>query len=71
MTSPLAAWKSTIYYYYYYLLDGPGIESRWEAKFSVPVQTDHGAHPASFTMITGSLSRGQSGRGVALTTHPI
>jgi hypothetical protein len=70
MTSLLAAWKSTIYYYYY-LLDGPGIESRWEAKFSIPVQTDPGAHPASFTMITGFLSRGQSGRGVALTTHPI
>jgi hypothetical protein len=33
-----------------YGLDGPGIESRWGARFSVPVQTGPGAHPASFTM---------------------
>jgi hypothetical protein len=29
-----------------------------------------GAHPASYTMGTGSISREQSGRGVELTTHP-
>jgi hypothetical protein len=40
------------------------------ACISAPVQTDPVAHPASYTMGTGSLSRGQSGRGVALTTHP-
>jgi hypothetical protein len=29
-----------------YGLDGPGIESRWGAKFSTPVPTGPGAHPA-------------------------
>ena len=38
-----------------YGLDGPGIESRWGARFSAPVQTAPGAHPASYTMGTGSL----------------
>jgi hypothetical protein len=38
-----------------YGLDGPGIESRWGTRFSAPVQTDPGAHPASYTMGTGSL----------------
>ena len=33
--------------------DGPGIEARWEASFSTPVQTDTGAQPASYTMDTG------------------
>ena len=27
-----------------YGLDGPGIESRWGARFSAPVQTGPGAH---------------------------
>ena len=30
-----------------YGLDGPGIESRWVARFSTPAQTGPGAHPAS------------------------
>ena len=38
-----------------YGLDGPGIESRWEGRFSAPVQTGPGAHPASYTMGTGSF----------------
>ena len=38
-----------------YGLDGPGIESRWEASFYVPVQTGPGPHPASYTMGTGSF----------------
>ena len=38
-----------------YGLDGPVIESRWGARFSAPVQTGPGAHPASYTMGTGSL----------------
>jgi len=38
-----------------YGLDGPGIESRWGARFSAPVQTGPGAHPASCTMGTGSF----------------
>ena len=36
-------------------LDGPGIESRWGARFSAPVKTGPGAHPASCTMGTGSF----------------
>jgi len=38
-----------------YGLDGPGIEFRWGARFSAPVQTGPGAHPASYTMGTGSF----------------
>ena len=38
-----------------YGLDGPGVESRWEARFSAPVQTGPGAHPASCTMGAGSF----------------
>ena len=35
------------------------------ARLSTPVQTSRGAHPASYTMGTGSLSRGKGpGRGV-------
>ena len=41
----------------HYGLDGPGIESRWGARFSAPIQTVPGAHPTSYTMGTGSLSR--------------
>jgi hypothetical protein len=41
-----------------YGLDGPGIESRWRRHFSAAVQTGPGAHPASCTMGTGSLSLG-------------
>ena len=36
-------------------LDGPGIESRCAARFSAPVHTSSGAHPASYTIGTGSL----------------
>ena len=39
----------------HYGLDGPRIESRWEARFSAPVQTGPGAHPSSCTMGTGSF----------------
>ena len=38
-----------------YGLDGPGIESLWGARFSTTVQTDSGAHPASYTISTGSF----------------
>ena len=38
-----------------YGLDGSGIESRWGARFSVPVQTGPGAYPASYTMGTESF----------------
>ena len=43
-----------------YGLDGPGIESRWGgARFSAPVQTGPGAHPASCTMGTRSFPGGK------------
>ena len=54
-----------------YGLDGPGIESWWGARFSAPVQTSPGAHPASSTMGTGSFLGVKSGRGVTLTPHPL
>ena len=38
-----------------YGLDGPGIESRWGASFSAPVQTSPGVHPDSYTLGTGSF----------------
>jgi hypothetical protein len=53
-----------------YGLDDPGIESRWGARFSAPVQTGPGAHPASCTMGTASFPGVKSGRGVTLTPHP-
>ena len=55
-----------------YGLDGPGIESRWGgARSSAPVQTGPGAHPASYTMGTGSFPGVKSGWGVTLTPHPL
>ena len=51
-----------------YVLDGPGIESRWGARYSAPVQTGPGSYPASCTMGTGSFPWVmQPGRG---TDHP-
>ena len=38
-----------------YGLGGPGIESRWQARFSATVKTIPGAHPASYKMGTGSF----------------
>ena len=54
-----------------YGLDGLWIDSRWGAKFSAPVQTGPGAHPASCTMGTGSFSGVKSCRGMTLTPHPL
>jgi hypothetical protein len=45
-----------------YGLDGPGIESRWVARFFAHVQTGPGAHPASCTMGTGPFP-GVKGKG--------
>ena len=42
-----------------------------EARFSTPVQTGPGAHPASCTMGSRSFSRVKSGRGVTLTPPPL
>jgi len=53
-----------------YGLDGPEIEFLWGggATFYAPVQTGPGAHPASYTMGTGSLPAvKRPGRGV---DHP-
>jgi len=38
-----------------YGLDYPGIEFRWGARFSAPVQMGPGSRPASYTMGTGSF----------------
>jgi hypothetical protein len=38
-----------------YGLDDPGIDSRWRARFFATVQAGPGAHPASYTMGTGSF----------------
>jgi hypothetical protein len=48
-----------------YELDGPGIESRWGARFSTPVLTGPAAHPASYTIGTGFSLAGvkRQGRG--------
>jgi hypothetical protein len=54
-----------------YGLHGPGIESRWGGRFSAPVHTGPGAHPASCTMGAGSLPGVKCGWGVLLTTHPL
>jgi len=48
-----------------YGMDGPGIESRWGARFSSPVQSGSGTHPASYAMGTGSFPGvKRPGRGV-------
>ena len=52
-----------------YGLDGPGIESRWGARFSASVQAGPGVHPASYKMGTGSFPGLKRPR-VALNTHP-
>jgi len=54
-----------------YGLDGPGIETRWGARFFAPVQTCPEAHPASCTMGTGSFLGVSCSRGVTLTPHPL
>ena len=51
-----------------YGLDGPGIESRWGVRFSVPVQNGPGDHPTSYTRGTVSFPVvKRPGRGV---DHP-
>jgi hypothetical protein len=53
-----------------YGLEGPGIESRWGARFSAPVPTGPGAHPASCTMGTGFFPGvKRPGRGVDHPPH--
>ena len=52
-----------------YMLDGPGIEPRWGARFSATVHNGPRVHPASYTMGTGSFT-GVKRPGRALTIHP-
>jgi hypothetical protein len=48
-------WDSAVGIATHYGLDGPGIESRWEARFYAPVQTGPRAHSASYAVRTGSF----------------
>ena len=58
-----------------YRLDGPEIESRWGVRFSTPVQTGPGIHPAPCTTGVPGLFLGEggglkrSGRGVDPYPH--
>ena len=54
-----------------YGLEGPEDRIPVEARFSAPIHTGPGAHPASCTIGTGSFPRIKSGRGVTLTPHPL
>ena len=58
------------------IISGPGSSRSGDripvgARFSAPVQTGPGSHPASCTMGTGSLPGVKSGRGVTLTPYPL
>ena len=66
----MEGWDSSVGVARCYRMEGLGTESRWGDRFSISVQIDPGAHPASYTVGTESLSWGYSGRCVALTTHP-
>ena len=48
-----------------------GVRIPVAARFSAPVQTGSGAHPATCTMGTGSFPGIKSGRGVTLNPHPL
>ena len=58
-------WVSAVCIATRYGLDGLGIESWWGARFSTPIQTGPGVHPASYTIGTGSLP------GVKLPRHGV
>ena len=54
-------WDSAVGITIRYGLGGPGIESRWGgARFSASFQTCPGAHPASYTVGTGSFPGGKA-----------
>ena len=54
-----------------YGLDGPGIESRWGRVFQHPSRPALGSTQPPVLQGGPGHSRGESGRGVALTTRPI
>ena len=56
-TKQEVGWDSSVVIATRYGLDGPGIGSRWRARFTACVPTGPGAHPDSCTMGTGSFSR--------------
>jgi hypothetical protein len=61
-------WDSSVGIVTRYGSDGPGIESRWGARFSAPIQTSPVAHPASYTKGIGTFPGvKQPGHGV---DHP-
>ena len=71
-TTILRAWAGWLSRYSDWLRAGrSGDRIPVRARFSLPVQTGPGAHPASYTMGTGSFPRVKSGRGVTLTPHPL
>ena len=59
-------WDNSVGRAAFYLLDGSGIEFRW-GRGITPVQRGHAAHPASYTMGTGSSGVKRPGSGV---DHP-
>ena len=66
----VAVWAGLLSRYSDWLPAGrSGDRSPVEARFSAPVQTGPGAHPASFTMGTGSFPGVKSGQGVTLAPH--
>jgi hypothetical protein len=54
-----------------YGLDGPGMESRFGARFSAPVQTGPEIHPAFCEIGTVSFPGVRCSRGETLTSHPL
>jgi hypothetical protein len=48
-------WDSIVGIVAHYRLDGLGIENRQGTRFSTPIQTGPGSHPASYKMSTGSF----------------
>ena len=62
--------KLSLFYLRNVLTGRSGDQIPVKQRVSSSVQTGPGAHPASCTMDTSSLSRKYSDRGVALTIHP-